>query len=155
MGKSVMKSFYLKLLPFLFFFVAKAHSQDYIEYHQRINRIDQDILNNELSSAINSFDSIYTRFDFIFARHCFKALQISCEVRDSFHVNQWLEKSLTQGVPLWMIRNNEITKSSLNYSNTTNTLSSYDSLHNVYLNSIDTSLRKQIDQLIESNLPDY
>jgi hypothetical protein len=48
-----------------------------------------------------------------------------------------------------MIRNNEITKSSLNYSNTTNTLSSYDSLHNVYLNSIDTSLRKQIDCLIE------
>ena len=48
-----------------------------------------------------------------------------------------------------MIRNNEITKSSLNYSNTTKTLRSYDSLHNVYLNSIDTALRKQIDCLIE------
>lgn len=144
-----MKSLSLKLLPLLFCFVAKVHAQDYIEYHQRINRIDQDLLNNELSSAINRFDSIYTRFDFIFARHCFKALQISCETKDSLRANQWLEKAFIHGVPLWMIRNNEITKSSLNYSNTNNTLRSYDSLHNVYLNSIDTALRKQIDCLIE------
>jgi hypothetical protein len=144
-----MKSFYFKLLPFLFLFVAKVHAQQYIEYHRQMNRIDEDILKNELTSALIRFDSIYYRYDFIFARHCFKALQISCSTKDSLRANQWLEKAFIQGVPLWMIRNNEITKNCLFYSTTSATIKGYDSLRNSYTKAIDTSLRKQIDSLIE------
>ena len=48
-----------------------------------------------------------------------------------------------------MIRNNEITKNCLFYSTTSATIKGYDSLRNLYTKAIDTSLRKQIDSLIE------
>jgi hypothetical protein len=144
-----MKTIYFFFLPLSFLFVTKVHAQQYIEYHRQMNRIDEDILKNELTSALIRFDSIYYRYDFIFARHCFKALQISCETKDSLRANQWLEKAFIQGVPLWMIRNNEITKNCLFYSTTSATIQGYDSLRNLYTKAIDTSLRKQIDSLIE------
>lgn len=124
-----------------------AFAQNYIEYHRLINRIDEDVINEEYNFAIERLDSLYENFSFIYSQHCFKALQISCKSRDSISAKKWLEKSFIQGIPIWMIRTNNLTKDVFTYSTTQNTIDKYDSLRNIYTNSLNYDLRNQIDSL--------
>jgi hypothetical protein len=138
-----------QLIILLILFSSNLLAQDYIDYHKIINRIDEDVLNKENYLAIERFDSLYTKFDFIYSRHCFKALQICCVTQDSLNTKKWLEKSFVQGVPIWMIRNNELTKNLFTFSTTQATIEQYDSLRNIYNNSINHALRHKIDSLFE------
>ena len=100
------------------------------------------------SAAIQRLDSIYSKYDFIYAKHCIKALQICITANDSIKADKWLEKCFKQGIPVWMIRTNEITNKSITYSTTQKTLNSFDSLHSIYLSSVNTNLREKIDSLL-------
>ena len=122
--------------------------QDYIEYHRTFNRIDEDVLSQNYSTAIERLDSIYSQYDFIYAKHCLKALQICVTANDSLRADRWLEKCFKQGIPVWIIRTNEITNKSLAFSTTQKTLNKFDSLHSIYKASIDTTLREKIDSLL-------
>lgn len=121
--------------------------QNYFEYQKTFNRIDNDIDSNNLYIASKRLDSIYNSFDFIYAKHCIKALQISCIQNDTSNTDKWLRKCFIQGVPLWIIRNNELTSKVFNYSLTKNSLLFYDSLRTVYKSSINVSVSKTIDSL--------
>lgn len=122
--------------------------QNYFEYQKSFNRIDNDILLNNLSVAVKRLDTIYDSFDFIYAKHCIKALQISCLQNDTINSDKWLRKCFLQGVPIWIIRENEITSKVFNFSQTENTLKIYDSLRTVYKSSINLSISRTIDSLL-------
>lgn len=122
-------------------------AQDYYRYQRIINAIDEDILNNHLKSALTKTDTIYKDYDFIYARHCIKALQISCELNDSLKAEIWLKKAFLQGVPKWIIYHNEITKKATAYENTQQVLADYNILHQQYLSKINLSIRKTVDSL--------
>jgi hypothetical protein len=126
-----------------------VHAQDYFEYQRVFNRIDGDILNEKYDNAIQRLDSIYDRYEFIYAKHCIKALQICCKADDSIRADKFLEKCFRQGVPLWLIRVNDLTSKTLKYSTTRHTFRAYDSLRAVYTSSINQELARQIDSLIE------
>jgi hypothetical protein len=138
-----------RLVVFSIFLASIVTAQDYVEYHKTINRIDEDIVNNEYALAIERLDTLYENYDFIYARHCFKALQICCVSQDSTSADKWLAKAFIQGVPIWMVRSNDLTKNVCNYSTTQSTIKQYDSLRNIYNNSISHDLRNKIDSLFE------
>lgn len=121
--------------------------QNYVEYQKTFNRIDNDILSNNLSIASKRLDTIYHSFDFIYAKHCIKALQISCLQNDTSDVDKWLKKCFIQGVPFWIIGNNEITSKVFHYPHTKNTLLSYDSLRTIYNSSLNIEISRIIDSL--------
>ncbi len=121
--------------------------QNYILYHQTFNRVDDDVLLGNYDLALVRLDSIYTNYHFIYAQHCMKSLQICCSINDSIRANKWLEKGFKQGIPIWIISTNELTKKSLLYSTTKNTIQSFDSLYSVYKASINSNLANQIDSL--------
>ncbi len=132
----------------LLFLTNQLFGQDYIEYQRTFNRIDEDVLSRNYTLATKRLDSIYSNYDFIYAKHCFKALQICITAEDSIQADKWLGKCFKQGIPIWMIRTNELTKKSLTYSTTQNTLNNFDSLHGIYKASINTNLQKRIDSLL-------
>lgn len=136
------------IFMFFLFHTSLLCGQNYVDYHRTFNRIDKDILSNNYREAIKQLDSIYSKFDFIYAKHCFKALQICVSANDSIKADKWLEKSFKQGIPIWIIRINEITNKSLSYSTTQKTLNSFDSLHSIYNASINTKLREKIDSIL-------
>ena len=157
--KRIMKR--LKIWLLLLFLTSQLFGQDYIEYHRTFNRIDEDVLSQNYTVAIEQLDSIYSKYDFIYAKHCMKALQICITANDSIKADKWLGKCFKQGIPVWIIRTNEITSKvginskilyktskSLTYSTTQKTLNNFDSLHYIYKASIDTNLRKKIDSLL-------
>lgn len=134
---------------FLIFLSLQIFGQNYVEYQSIINRIDEDVINNKYYLAIERLDSLYENFDFIYSRHCFKAVQICCVSQDTINAKKWLEKSFIQGVPIWMIRTNDLTKNVFKYSTTQNTIEQYESLRTIYNNSINHDLRNKIDSLFE------
>lgn len=135
------------LLILILFLNISLFSQNYIDYQKTVNRIDKDILDSNYSRAIYAFDSIYNTYDFVYANDCFKALQLCCISNDSVNANLWLNKSFIQGIPLWMIRANEISKEALLYSTTKLTFENRDSLYAIYKSNIDMELRQFIDSL--------
>lgn len=120
------------IIPLLFLFY-NVNAQDYFRYQRLINAIDEDIINNDLKSALAKTDTIFKDYDFIYARHCIKALQISCELNDSLKAEIWLKKSFLQGVPKWIIYHNEITKKVTTYKITQQILADYNVLHQQHL----------------------
>lgn len=126
-----------------------SFGQNYIYYHQTFNRVDEDVLSENYNLALLRLDSIYTNYDFIYAQHCFKSLQICCYVDDSIRANKWLNKCFTQGISIWFIRSSELTKKSLAYSTTMETIQDFDSLYSIYKASINLNLANQIDSLFE------
>lgn len=123
-------------------------AQDYIEYQKILNRVDLDVLTENNSSAIARLDSVYAHYNFIYAKHCIKALQICIKANDSLRAERWLAKSFKQGIPIWMLRLNGLTQKVFSYSNCQSTLYQFDSLHAIYTASIDTALHRQLNQLL-------
>lgn len=145
------------LIRFSFFICLAFHSsfaqqvvaEDYFAYQQIVHRIDGDILVKNYPVAIQRFDSLYENYDFIYAKHCLKALQICSVSADSVHALKWLEKCMKQGVPLWMLQKNELTKLAFNFSESHQLVDQYDSLRIIYQNSIRQDIRTTIDSLYE------
>jgi hypothetical protein len=133
---------------FLLFLTVQLFGQNYIDYHRTFNRIDEDVLSENYSIAIARLDSVYSKYNFIYAKHCIKALQICITANDSIRANKWLEKCFIQGIPIWIIRTNEITSKCIPFSTTQNTFKNFDSLHAIYASSLDTLLIKKIDNLL-------
>lgn len=125
--------------------------QDYINYQKIINRTDEDVIANNLSTALLRFDTVYNNYSFIYSRHCIKALQISCAANDSARVAKWLEKAFKQGVPLWVIRVNKLAAQSLGYSSTQPVITNYDTLRAEYKASINYHLAQRIDSLLKTD----
>lgn len=60
----------LSIWLFLLFLTGESFGQDYIEYQRTFNRIDEDVISQNYNLAIKRLDSIYTNFEFIYAKHC-------------------------------------------------------------------------------------
>lgn len=129
-----------------------AQTPDYIDYQRAVNRADARIRSNDLDGAAAILDSLGRSYDFVYAQHCFKALQVACVRNDHERADYWLARCLRQGVPLWMLRYNELTKKALAYPNTQHTLAHSDSLHAVYEASINLPLSRAIDSLMAMDM---
>lgn len=134
---------------FILFFPLITFGQNYIDYQKIINRVDNDICTNQLESAILRLDTVYEVYPFIYAKHCYKALQISCQLKDSIEVDKWLKKSFIQGIPFWIVQEDTLLKSVFDYENCKESLHEYDSLRKIYLGKVNVPLRKTVDSLIE------
>lgn len=139
----------MKLLIIMSLFPLFLFSQNYIDYQKTINRVDNDICANQLESALLRLDSVHELYSFIHAKHCYKALQISCKLMDSSEIDKWLTKSFVQGIPFWIIREDSLLKTVFAYDNCNETLLEYDSLRKIYLDKVNVPLRKTVDSLIE------
>lgn len=138
----------LKIWILFLFFSSQLLGQDYIEYQRIFNRIDEDILTKNDTVAVDRLDSIYSNYEFVYAKHCMKALQICISANDSIQANKWLEKCFKQGIPIWLVESNLITNKSRSFSSTQQTFKSYDSLHLIRISTIDTNLERKIDSLL-------
>ncbi|MBL7713504.1 MAG: hypothetical protein JNL13_13615 [Chitinophagaceae bacterium] len=128
-----------------------ASAQDYSAYQRCMNRVDQDIMKREWVSATQRMDSLYRDYDFIYARHCVKGLQLALRQQDEQRTGQWLDRSILQGVPVWVLRQNELCRPVFTMPSGQAILARYDSLHGVYLSRIDTALARRIQNMIDAD----
>lgn len=127
----------------------QTNAQNYIDYHRINNRVDECIVRRDYKTAAIKLDSLYDGYSFMYARHCFKALQIACVLNDTADVYKWLTKCFLQGVPLWRVRANAITVKAQNYPCSSAIINSYDSLYKIYLSRINLPLAHTIDKMFD------
>lgn len=137
------------ILFILFAFSLKLSAQDYFQYHRLFNNMDKDVANDDFATALLRLDTVHFGYDFVYAAHCIKGIQICCVANDSARAQQWLAKAFMQGIPLWLVKTNGVTQKVLTYSITQQTLDKYDSLRAVYFASINHTIKRQIDSLAE------
>jgi hypothetical protein len=145
-----MRSIFLVIIANLLAF-CHVQAQDYREYQHLFNRIDEDLFTGDIVTATTRLDTIYTRYSFIYAKHCFKGLQIATSAGDEKLANKWLEKCFLQGVPIWMLRQNELTSKAFAYPSCRHTLEAYDSLRGIYKMHINMELKTEIEQLMKKD----
>ncbi|MBS1772879.1 MAG: hypothetical protein JST82_08460 [Bacteroidetes bacterium] len=132
---------------YLLILSVSSRAQNYINYYHINNRADECIVRGDYKTAAIKLDSLYSGYSFVYARHCFKALQIACVLNDTPQVYKWLTKCFLQGIPLWQVRANAITTTVQNYPRAYKIINSYDSLYKIYQSHINLPLARTIDNM--------
>lgn len=158
-GTSKMKVIMLLLMMFSFNIV---FSQNYIDYNRLITKAENHILDSNYNEALANYKEAFEQFDFVFAKHCYTALQIVSLSKDSTETIFFLRKGIKQGLELDLLNNapfiSNISKNSW-WNSFVN--KEYDSLHAIYLSKINIRLRDQLiklatlDQLYTKKLNKY
>ncbi|HEY1045804.1 MAG TPA: hypothetical protein VGF79_05155 [Bacteroidia bacterium] len=130
-----------------FHFACFSQAQNYFDYTRLITQTDSMIISGNYHDAMLQMDLIDRNFDFIYASHCVKGLQLSLINSDSLRSAKWLKRCMIQGVPLWMLKQHEITSKVFNSSVYTPIIAQHDSFRAIYLSRINLKLRKIIDSL--------
>lgn len=139
-----------------------AFSQDYIKYNKLITKAENEILDSSYNEALAIYDQVLKKYDFVFAKDCYTALQIVSFSNDSVQAQFFLRKGIKQGLELDLLENAPFISrfSTLSWWKPF-ILSEYDSLHNIYLSKINLKLRDQLiklatlDQLYTKKLNRY
>lgn len=128
-------------------FTSDICAQKTIDYYKGINEGKIFAIQNDFKSAINSYQQVFIKNDFVFARDCFNAIQLSILAKDSVKIEYFIERAISQG-----IRISDIEKSynltDYMKSNVYNDIKEKeDSLLNVYSSRINWKIRKEINQM--------
>lgn len=141
----------LLLLLFIFGSIRSRAGEDYIHYQQLLHRADEAILQNNLPEALLIMDSVYSDYTFVYARHCVKGLQLALKLHDDLRGARWLQRCLVQGVPVWMLRNNNITRELWQRPYGPKVIALMDSFRAVYYSRIDTNLRRHVSRMMSKD----
>ncbi|MBL7837917.1 MAG: hypothetical protein JNM67_10405 [Bacteroidetes bacterium] len=144
----------MKVLSFLMLLTfCSIHSNvralDYFHYQKLVNSLDDKIIESKYEETISTLDSIYNNFNFVYARHCVKALQICLRVRDEERSALWLNKAVLAGVPQWYLKQLTSLRAIHYIPSCKLILKQYDSLHQIYLKRINRKLADYIDSLYD------
>jgi len=118
-----------------------------MDYHHEIIQCEQLIAAGKFKVAIAGFDSLFSRYDFVFLRDCKVATQLSAFEKDTNSVFMFMRLGIMNGWTLKSIEKND--KLSLFHDDPQwkTLLSEYDSMHNRYLEGLNVSLRNQVNEM--------
>ncbi len=124
-----------------------------IAYYQTINRAEEFILQEDFPKAVAIYDSLLAvwQADIPFVKEYYVAAQLCAGMKDYNKVNKFLLPAIQRGLSMESIR---IRKYLADYrkSSQFKALSSlYDSLHSVYMESVDWGYRNKIDSMYDKD----
>lgn len=128
-------------------FGSVCSAQDYVAYHTQLKEAKLLAVKGNTAEAAELYYLTFEEFEFRFARDCIHAVEIAAAASDTGLTAFFVEAGLRQGIPIAFYQQ----KATLNwFRKTENWLqvgAKADSLHQVYLQSINQALREEINQL--------
>lgn len=122
-------------------------AQNYIEYYQGINKAKISLVEDDLEAAVTNYYQTFERFEFVFARDCFNALEVSSNLKDFQMIDYFLKRCLKQGVEFEHLQRDSML---YNYKQTdfwTELLLVKDSLRAIYKNNVNWEVRSEIIEM--------
>ncbi|RYM32116.1 hypothetical protein ERX46_15655 [Brumimicrobium glaciale] len=119
-------------------------TQNYFEYYQGINKGRTLVSTGNIEESLQSYFSTFEKFDFVFARDCFNAIEISAITKDTVKLDYFIRRGIKQGLDLKLILK---VKKLSEYHNSTfihRIEKDNDSLKAVYTESINWELRNEM-----------
>ena len=132
------------LLLFMLF-PALVWSQDYLVYHQNINRAQRYLLHGQHQEALDLYAQTFEQFEFEFARDGVHACEVAAFLKDHAATQIFVQIALRRGVPLGYFSTQPKFEAFRATSHWSQVVAQADSLAHAYQNGIDTNWRQAIN----------
>jgi hypothetical protein len=122
---------------------ATKRSTDYAAYFDGILNAEHKLSNDQLAPALDVYMSLFRKYDFVFARDAYNALQLVILTSGSAQRDSLLLLCASSGVPDSMLSRNELVQGA--YKNNSSRFQQlYARGHAAYMQRIDTALRAEM-----------
>ena len=125
--------------------------QNYFDYYNGINNAKILSGKNTIEKSLKNYYLTFEKFDFVFARDCYNAIELSATAKDLVKLEYFIKRGLKQGITfnqILKIKNVTEFQSSIFFQKI---LKEKDSLEKVYKNSINWKLRNEIIEMFEQD----
>jgi hypothetical protein len=141
------KRLYLAFVFLLFY--CSGFSQDYTQYHQLVNKAEEEIfVHKKTGAGLDLYQQAFTSYDFIFLSDCLTATQIALYAKDEPRFFRFMRKAFENGLLPRNIRHISYIKNHPLYiRNQDSLLAMYKLCRKKYLSRIDTTLLKQVYEM--------
>lgn len=128
-------------------FATIAFGQNRIDYYKKINEGKVFAIRNEFDSAVYAYQEVFENYQFVFARDCYNAIELSVLAKDSNKFEFFIEKALLQGIQISDLQKSDMINAFLSSTLYEKLETREDSLHSVYSERINWELRKEVTQM--------
>jgi len=139
------------LLGCLFISSKSTEKKDYLNYHSKIIECEQLIVDGKSNAAIQMFDSLFNRFDFLFLRDIKVATELSAYEKDYKSGLKFLRLGIKTGWTLKSINKSDNLKSLKEHSEWVKIISKYDSLHKIFLSRLNFQVKEQVHEMFKKD----
>lgn len=143
-----MKNFLLILACFI---INKTHSQNYNNYNNGILEAKKAIINNDFELASKFYFETFESYEFVFARDCYNALEISCKIKNQEKIYYFFSRCLKQGIEFDYLNSLDILKDFKNSDLWNLILKEKNNYHLIYKKSINWNIREEIIQMFNKD----
>ena len=141
----------LILISFLLISTKSKAQENYLNYHSKVIECEQLIVEENYTSAIDIFDSLFEQYDFLFLRDIKVATELSAYKNDYRSGLKFTRLGIKAGWTLKSINKNEKVQSLKEYPEWSNIVSEYDSLHKIYLSKLNFRLEEQVHEMFKND----
>lgn len=125
--------------------------QNYFDYYKEINKGKVLIASQNTEESINCYFSVFEKFDFVFARDCYNAIELSALAKDSVKLEYFIRRGIKQGLKFSQIIEVKNVSKFQNSTFLKEIEKEKDSLENAYRNSINWELRNLIIEMFKED----
>tara|TARA_B100000809_G_scaffold17440_1_gene15485 strand:- start:4667 stop:5599 length:933 start_codon:yes stop_codon:yes gene_type:complete len=141
----------LSIIVILLFSSLIVKAQDYNEYYNGINNAKLMISQDSLKTSLSYYFQTFEKFDFVFARDCYNAIELSALAKDSIKLEYFIKRGIKQGLNFnYVLKMKNVSQ----FQNTTfikKIEKEKDRLENIYTNSINWELRNEVIEMFEQD----
>lgn len=125
--------------------------ENYLNYHSKVIECEQLIVEAKYTAAINLFDSLFKKFDFLFLRDIKVATELSVFEKDYQSGLKFTRLGIKAGWTLRSINKSNNIRSLKKQREWAKIISAYDSLHNIYLSRLNFQVQEQMHEMIKND----
>lgn len=140
-----------KLIVILLLIPVFSIAQDYTKYYSGINKAKMAIGQDSLSKGISHYFQTFEKFNFIFARDCYNAIELSALAKDSVKLDYFIRRGIKHGLSFNQILKMKNIPEFSNSDFMSQIENEKESLEKIYTNSIDLELRKEIIEMFKQD----
>jgi hypothetical protein len=147
---NIWKFILVTILYFGTFFKLKAQKQtDYTTYHQDIIRAEELIIDGKYSDALQIFEEIFAKYDYIFLKEYKVAAQLALFTKDETKAFKFIKKGISDGWTLDEITGDKFFKPLQKEKEWETIQSQYDTLRSKYNKRINQLLSAEIHEMFK------
>jgi len=133
------------------FFTNTLVAEDYYVYYKGINKAKKALINDSLELAENYYYLTFESFDFVYARDCFNALEVSTQLKHFDKIDYFMKRCLKQGVEFKNLEQQEMLSEYKKTSLWSEFILMKDSLRNIYENNVNWEIRNEINEMFKKD----
>ncbi len=122
-------------------------SQDYTRYYEGISKAKTALVHDSLQPAIETYFNTFAAFEFVFARDCYNALEVSCRAGNNQMTSCFLKRCLQQGVAFELLEQDTLLAGFKQTAYWPGIVAAKDSLSAIYKKSVNWKLRTAINSM--------